>query len=499
MRRWILAGLVMCCGLGCRSKPQDITIFHTNDIHGHFAAEPIERQGQTPAVGGMSALGWYLDSLRQLHPNSLYLDAGDLVTGNPVCNMEFDGVEGGALLEMLDRCKLDAMTLGNHEFDLGADHLRRFVRASPFPILCSNLYERSADSLLGSPSQVFKVGLTRVGVIGVLMDALAGSVSKSAMEPFRVADAAMSAQEQIDRLDAETDLLILLTHIGVEGDSILATRIRNADVIVGGHSHTRIESPRVVNNVLIVQAGSYCKELGQLDLEVANDAIVKYDGRLIPLVESNAARQTFVGLFADSIMQAIRRQYGQVIGDLGQSWATSYHTGSNVGNWVCDRLRERYSSDVAFVNAGGIRADLPGGPITMLDVLEMLPFTNAVVTFSVKGSELLKTAGEQIRAQALHAHGALEMSGMTISYSSRIDGPELRNVRIGGHPLEASRTYRVVTIDYVAFAQWNRYLGFEPHDVEITGEQISTVIGEEIRRAPQPIVADNAPRLKEVQ
>ena len=491
----VLAALLL---LGCRSAPREIVIFHTNDIHGHFTSETAEWRDDHALVGGVSALSFYLDSLRRMYPHSFYVDAGDLMTGNPLCTMIYDGVEGGALLAMLERCGVSALSLGNHEFDLGADHLRNYVAAAPF-VVCSNLREKNNGKLLASVTRTIEVNGIRVGIIGVLLDQLAGVVSRKALEPFIVDDAVASVQREIDQLDPSTDLIVVLSHVGVENDSAIALKLRGADVIVGGHSHTRLTKPLRVNGVTIVQTGAYLKNLGILHLQVAGDSVVSDSGYLVELLVPKKMPSTNVTVFADSLEIVIQSQYGHVIGDLETTWQGSYYSGSNVGNWICDRLCERYKTDVALVNAGGIRGGINAGPVTKLDVVQLLPFSNSVVLFKTSGSELRTFAAEQANAQGLRQHGAVEMSGIILKYGVRDGVAQIKSITVGGKPLDDAKTYQVASIDYVALSQWNRYLGFEPRDVDVTGELISDVVMDEIARTKTPIRADAAPRLVEVR
>jgi 2',3'-cyclic-nucleotide 2'-phosphodiesterase (5'-nucleotidase family) len=446
----------------------------------------------------MPALSGYLALYRQRFANSIYLDAGDLMTGNPICNIEYGGVKGGALLEMLRRIGVDAMSLGNHEFDQGPDHVRDFVTVSPFPILCANLRDKSTGRLLAAPTRIFERGGERIGVIGLILNGLADVTARKNVEQFQVEDITKIAQEQIDRLDPLTDLIVLLTHNGVDEDRELASVIHNADVIVGGHSHTRLDGPERVNGVLIVQAGSYCNNLGMLELTVAGDSVTSCKGRLIELLADSVSPMPEVASLADSLEAVIELEYGATIGQLTIPWIHKYYECSNVGSWICDRLRKRYGTDVALMNAGGIRADLAPGPISKLDVLKLLPFMNSVVTFETTGAQLLQTARKQAEAHGLHSHGVLEMSGLTITYRKHGDQIEVTETIINGSPIQPDRTYTVVSIDYVASSQPDRYLRFKPRILNYTGELISDVITSEIQNSPHPIESDNTIRLQEI-
>ena len=161
------------------------------------------------------------------------------MTGNPICNIEYHGVKGGALLELLKRCGIAAECLGNHEFDLGAEHLRAMSRSR----LIRSLRPTSAKKRTAAQSRGdahLRRGRTARGRDrsasrrpGERRGALCGrTVPRRRRRHDRAA--------RIDKLAVQTDVIVLLTHMGVEEDSVLATKMKGADVIVGGHSHTRL-------------------------------------------------------------------------------------------------------------------------------------------------------------------------------------------------------------------------------------------------------------------
>lgn len=483
--------------VSCSEAPRELVIFHTNDIHGRFVSEPASwRDGAQ--VGGVKALSGHLSKFREDSPHSIYLDAGDVMTGNPVCSIEYGGVSGGALLKMLHLMNCRAMVLGNHEFDDGPEHLRQFIRTSPVPLLSANVYEKTSGELITSPVHIFEENGICVGIIGLTLDDLASHAAGPNVEPFRIDDAAETAQRHIDELDPVTDLIILLTHLGLPKDRELAQKVRHADIIVGGHSHTRLPEPERVNGMLIVQAGSYCKNLGVLEVTVAGDTVHSFNGRLVELLPTEVTSEPPVAAFSDSIEALIQERYGRTIGQLKDPWTRGYHEGSNVGNWLCDRLCDRYGADVAFINSGGIRADLPAGPITELQVMQMLPFPNAVVQFEASGEDILKIAREQATAQSGKTHGILEMSGLGIKYKIEDGNIQLVKVAVQGKPVRENNSYRVVTMDYVAVSQPLQYFTYEPAGVVGTGEMVTDVIIDEIKKQKDPISGGPQPRLVRV-
>ncbi|MFH1010727.1 MAG: bifunctional UDP-sugar hydrolase/5'-nucleotidase [bacterium] len=477
------------------AQPRAITILHVNDIHGHFLPERVSGSDDTLLVGGFEALSHYLRIERTRSPNSLFMDAGDIMTGNPICNRKHRGVFGGALVELLEMVDCKVGVLGNHEFDISQENARKLAAISAYPTLCANLVDSTQYLFAPNGMTIHEIGGLHVGVIGLIYEELRAETNPSNLQGLEVKDIAQTAQTLIDQLDPVTDLILLLTHNGVDKDRELARKIHHADVIVGGHSHSRLLEPLRENGILIVQAGCHLRELGVLDLEVAGDTVCSYRGRLIPVVVENIQPDLRVAAFCDSFRVLLDAEYGEVIGQLAVDWIRGYHEESNVGNWICDRMRDVFNADIALVNAGGIRTDIPAGPVTRLQIAELLPFNNGIVLFNATGAQLQRFAERQVSAHSLREHGLVEMSGMKIGY--RLHGERLDTLicEIGGESFEPNRTYRVVSIDYMAASQWDRYLGFQPQDVQLTGQLLSDFVMAQVQEAEDSIHSEVEGRL----
>ncbi|MCB9368098.1 MAG: bifunctional metallophosphatase/5'-nucleotidase [Calditrichaeota bacterium] len=460
---------------------------HTNDIHGHFAAERAAWRQDSAMVGGFAVLSGALDSVRKSDDRTIYLDAGDLMTGNPICNMEVDGLKGAALLHMLKLCKCDAIEVGNHEFDLGPEHLRDFLATTDVSWVCSNVQEKSDHKAICAEYRIIERDGLKIGVIGLILTDLAGVVSQHAIEDFNVLDAAAAAQPMIDEIDPATDVIVLLTHNGVDNDIDLARHVSNCDVIVGGHSHTRLKEPLVENGVIIVQAGSFLKNLGVLKLRVKHDKVADFDGKLVELDVARFAPDSEISDYCKTYEDQISREYGEIIATTSSNLTREYAATSPLGNLLCDLLRQHYETDIALVNSGGIRKDIPAGPIRKLDIVEMLPFTNSVMTFELSGREILLFANQQARAQIGGKSETLQMSGLEISYAEKSGEPNDIEVLVNGLPVDADQNYRGVSIDYVLKSQAEQYLGFVPQQTQDTGVQFSDFIMSSLASANQPI------------
>jgi len=237
--------------------------------------------------------------------------------------------------------------------------------------------------------------------------------------------------------------------MGVDQDTLLASRHSNIDVIVGGHSHTALFKPFKKNRTIICQAGSWGRYLGNLDLTVdlVGDSVLTYAGELI---------ETKLGVYPiDSVTETkvlafeeiVDKELSEVIGTLTVDWKRSSRSESNIGNWEADVMREFARTDVALMNSWGIRKDLRSGPITKRDIWEINPFGNMFVTFSISGDTLLR----MLEWQAAHKGEFMQVSGLEYSFDQgRPFGKMVVEARVDGATVEPRKMYSIVTNNYVA-------------------------------------------------
>ncbi len=365
-------------------------------------------------------------------------------------------------------------------------------------MLCANLWR--GDSLFAPlPYKVYQVGSLRVGVVGLILEKLFDEVARKQVEGLRVESIAQAAQRAIDQLDPVTDVIVLVTHQGDYEDRTLAQAIRGADVIIGGHSHTRIPNPEKVNGVIVAQTGANLQSLGRLDLTVAADSVVSFHGRLIPLlVDSVRAPNPQMAELVASFQKRIDEEYGKVIGHLLTDWRGSRYGESNVGNFVADVMRKAVKADFATINSGGIRKSIKAGPLRKVDIVELLPFANTLVTFTCTGKDLLTFLELNATNVALQRGGLMQVSGITCAYKVTGDRAEVLAASVGGKPLNPRATYSGVTVDFVIYGQAERYLGFEPKNPQNTGLVLSEVVIDYILKHPR-VSSKVEGRIKRVQ
>ncbi len=465
-----------------------ITLFHTNDTHASFVPSVATWKDDKPLIGGFEALQWHLSVERERSAPSLYLDAGDFMTGNPISNIEYGGTKGGALVELFNRVGLDAMALGNHEFDQSRKNILAQIRSASFPVLAANLRGPDGKYFTGKGYVIREVGGVRVGIIGLTPNGLEGLISETAFEGLEVTPAVEALNALVPEVDAKSDLIVALSHLGIGGDRVIAREVKGIDVIIGGHSHTRLDRGEWVGDVLIAQAGSKLRYLGVIDLTVNGDHVTEASCRLVPLWAADVKEPVGVTGLIRRFEENIDREYGQVIARSDANLGRSYYAESDLGNWVTDGVRRITGADVAFLNSGGLRKNLRKGDVKKLDIQEILPFSNALCTFTCTGAELIEIIEENLAAAVTEDHGILQSSGLLVRWGRAGNDVYVVNASLVGPEgsdtveVDPEKRYTVATVDYVARSQPEKYLGFRPDSVRGLGEVLTEAIMADVEK-----------------
>jgi 5'-nucleotidase / UDP-sugar diphosphatase len=474
---------VSLLALGCPKNPPPpgappghLVVMHTNDLHGHYLPDHADWLPGSPEIGGFVRIDQEVRSIRQAHgrANTLLLDGGDILTGTPLTAVKEEGAWGTPMLRFMEAVGYDAWAIGNHEFDRGLSNLGTLVSKSPFAALSANL--RSTDGqapLFASQgfSRVFAVNNLRVGIIGATTDQLRGLVSPADWGLMKTVSVADAVRAEVATLDPQTDLIIALTHIGVDADRKLAAAVPGIDLIVGGHSHTPLTEVVKQGDTLIVQAGSYGRSLGVIELVVEDDGVTSFDYHLRDLTPESATVPPDPSLqgLADHYRTNIEALYGEVVAKAPAKLDKEYAHESALGRWITDALRVQAKVDIGLYNGGGLRAELRSGPITRRDLFEAFPFENPVHIFSITGGQLVGIVLRNVAADADGKHGFLSLSGVSWTWREVAGAPEVASLSVGALPVDLGRSYRVATTSYVA-EQWQKHLGFEPEATELLGQ-----------------------------
>jgi len=308
--------------------------------------------------------------------------------------------------------------------------------------------------------------------------------------------AARAARRWFDSLHPAPDLLIALTHMGLEADRALAETLPELDLIIGGHSHSRLQEPISVGPVLIAQAGSRLQNIGRLRLEVERGKIVSHDYELLPLYADGIRADPELQRLSAHYAREIDELYAEVLGELVLPFERRGDA-SNVGIWLSEVLADGTGADFGLINNGGIRRDVPAGPITRLHVAEMLPFQNYVTTFVLTGEQLLAVLQRHVERVAEGGRGRLQIGHLEARWTREGNSVRLVRARCRGEEIDPRRRYVGASVDFVVISQADAYLGMEPAEVRILPDLLAGFIEERLRQAKRIEVRADA-RLSEL-
>lgn len=360
-------------------------------MHGDFMAEVNGQEGQL--VGGLALLSGYINRVRIEEKNVLYVISGDMVQGSLI-DSEYKGI---STMEIMNYLAPDVVALGNHEFDYGLAHLLFLEKMANFPIVNANLYIKKYNKRLMNPYKIIKKDGFEIMFTGIITEKI-----MDALKQDKLVGSFVTLEEAKNEVgiicnaykNDDIDLTILLTHIGYESDLELAKMLDpswGVDMIIGGHSHTVLEQPTKINNILVTQAGVGSNQIGRWDIEVDDEtnSIVNYKWQLIP-IDSNLAQpdkelEKFIATFGDEV----DRKYQTVLCKAAiELTHPKREVETTLGNLIADAIAQTSQAEVALIGSGSIRVNKLGPIITLKDFLACFPYDDSITKYSVTGGQL---------------------------------------------------------------------------------------------------------------
>lgn len=438
------------------------TILHTNDLHSH--AEPFSERGRV--VGGLARLGHLIHSIKSNTPNTVVIDAGDMFQGTPL----FTHYHGEVEVSLLNQIGYDMYTIGNHEFDDGAENLGKQLKNAKFDVLCTNIDAEAQPDLKAviKPYVIKEIAGQKVGFLGVMTPELERlSLSLGGIKIKHMNDdwliPVRATVKEIERKGVNH--IVAVTHCGTDFDQQISQAIPEIDVIIGGHSHTRLDKAIFVEHddsskTIIVQTGSYGRTLGRLDLAFDKDgrmdaADTKY--RLINITDKipeDPAMKAYIDKKVEPLLPLRRTIVSQAEDAFDNRW-TSYPWDSALGDLITDALCEAgksYGTTISVHNRGGMRGRIEKGPISLEKVQEILPFDNRLTFATIQGKALLGAIEHSVSGPA--GGRFLDVHGLKIGYDpTRKRGERLvfalAEDKDGSYsPVDQNKEYKVAINNY---------------------------------------------------
>ncbi|MDI6098664.1 ExeM/NucH family extracellular endonuclease [Actinoplanes sp. NEAU-A12] len=513
--------------------PVDLQLLTINDFHGRLES-PATVNGQ--AVGGAAQLAGLVDQLRAANPNTAWVSAGDNIGASTfISAIDSDN----PTIDALNAGGLAVSAVGNHEFDLGlSDLLGRVSDRADFPLLGANVYKDGKRVLPGYDVQ--NLGGVKVGYIGVVTEQTgslvnpAGIVGVEFRDPVAEANTLAAELSDGNAANGEADVLVLLAHEGAATENIASAEALQADPVFGkftqvsaeidailtGHTHQpyafQVPVPGVPGKTRpVVQAEDYGEKLGKVVLtyDPAGGDVTASTSELITVAgyPSNTAVAGIVAAAKTNATELGKRPLGKISGDIMRAYtaagAENRGAESAMGNFIADVQLDQTSNagrggaQIAFMNPGGLRADLKygtDGTITYSQAFAVQPFSNDVVTRTLKGSAIKAALEEQWQpAGAARPYLHLGVSkGFTYSFdASRPQGSRIiaSSIKLNGVTLDLNGDYRVTTNSFLAGGGDNFPSLASKVGVVTTGDNDLTMLVNYFAKNT-PITADTKPR-----
>ncbi|AOT71215.1 5'-nucleotidase C-terminal domain-containing protein [Geosporobacter ferrireducens] len=431
------------------STAKNIVILHTNDIHGR-----IESDNQ--AVMGLAKFSAWVKQQKEENPNTLVLDAGDIFHGLPIVTID----KGESMAKVMNMIGYDAMTAGNHDFNYGYERLLELDQMTKFPVMGANVKKADGTSLL-TPYIIKEVDGIKIGIFGLATPETTYKTHPKNVEGLVFEDPVTEAKTIVSELKEKADMIIFLSHLGLDESSIdtskkVAAAVEGIDLIIDGHSHHVLQEGEMVGDTLIASAGEYAKYFGKVELSFAEGKVVAkkaslVDFKALEATEGDQEVEDLIGAIKTEQDQALSEVIGKAAQKLEGAREKVRVGETNLGNLITNAMLEVSKADVALTNGGGIRASIEAGDITLKSVVTVLPFGNIIVTRTVKGADIKAALEHGVKVYPESNGGFPHVAGISfVIDASKPAGERVSDLMVKGQLIDLEKEYLLATNDFMA-------------------------------------------------
>jgi len=455
----VLVLLVSCSQTPSQEKGVKLTILHTNDHHGRFWSN---KDGEYGLAARATLINQLREEIKKDGGEVLLLDAGDVNTGVP----QSDLLDAEPDFKGMAAIQYDVMAVGNHEFDKPLKTIFKQQKEwAKFPFISANIYDSKNQRVF--PSHITKkVGDLNIVIFGLTTEDTPKKSNPKNSAGLTFKPAVEEAKTLVPTLRPDADLLIALTHMGhypdekhgadAPGDVTLARQVNGIDLIVGGHTQKPLFEPDIQNGTIIVQAYEWGKYVGRVDLEIINGKAKLVSYKLIPVNLKDSKEkilpdpkvEALLKPFKDkgdkSLMTEIGHADQEFIGkrDIIRTQET------NLGNLVAAAFKDKFKSDFAVVNSGGIRDSIYPGKVTIETAMMVLPFAGEIVTAEMNGEELKKYIEYVVTSLTPGSGSFPQFTGITVVMDKATN--KLKSLKVSGKEVSATQKYTVALPEFIA-------------------------------------------------
>ncbi|MDD7360048.1 MAG: bifunctional UDP-sugar hydrolase/5'-nucleotidase [Mediterraneibacter faecis] len=449
----------------------DVKIVHTNDIHARVEEDDYNQ------VIGMDRLSGIAQTFTEGADGSLMLDSGDTFHGQPIATL----VKGESVAKLMKACGYDAMTTGNHDWSYGKERLKELGGIANVKILSGNIKNADGTSFFDTDElvkEITKNGKTlKIGVFGVSDPEMKNKTTPSNVEGLDFQDAVDYAKREAATLKAEgCDVVIALSH--TLDPKNVAAQVDGVDLWLCGHEHIELSESVTTpdgSKTYVSESGHYLNSVGLIDLNCTMDedgsVHVDYEKTSVDYEEAqNYPKDASVTAVLDTIKAENETALNRVIGtspvELDGVWEHIRIGQTNLGNVITDAYLLATGADIAFENAGGIRASIAAGTVTYGDVINVSPYGNYVVTKKLTGAQIKEMLESSLTIQknCIVANDSgewdawpndsgsyLQVGGIIVRFDpAQPAGARVLSVQKDGQELDDTKEYTVAVNNYLA-------------------------------------------------
>ncbi len=428
------------------------TVLFFNDLHGTLMPFKVRKEdGSSVEVGGIAGIATLVREIRAENSTkgirTFLLVAGDVLQGTPMSTV----FQGRPDIEIFNVMGVSAMTVGNHEFDFGLENFLSLKKIAKFPIISSNIIWKESRALMNEPSVSFPLGQGAfLTVIGATTTELLVTTAPGNVEKVDVLNSIKTVTDNFKKAQGKGPV-ILLSHSKFQTDSDIAKTNPRLTAIIGGHDQILFDPVKIAAGVPVYQAYEKGRYLGRLDIAInpkTKKAVIE-KSRYIPITPQ-IKQDPEVGKILETYNAKLNATFKEVVGESlvfldGERGRIRYEE-TNLGNFISDIMRTYTSSDIAFINAGSLRASLDKGPVTIEGIFKVMPYPNEIIVAKLTGAEVLETLARSVHGSRQDEDGGfLHVSGIKF----KIKGKTVESVIVGEAAIDPAKTYSVTITDFM--------------------------------------------------
>ena len=472
----------------------NIVILYTNDVH--------------CAVNdnlGYRTLGVMKESLESIGKDVILVDCGDSIQGSYIGSL----TQGEAIINIMNSLEYDVMAIGNHEFDYGVDRLIELSSLASFDFVSCNFRDNTTGENIFKPYSLIDCNGVTIAFLGI---STPETVTSSTPTYFQDSDgnyiydfcgddtgdllaSTVTAAAAAARSEG-ADYVVALSHLGIDAScspyttSELIPKISGVDAYLDGHSHS------TVNNVVVTDADGIGVPVSQTGTGLTSIGMLTFteSGKFTTqLIDCNNTGSVIVNEEAalEATMDVVvgHTDFPLIINDPATDTRIVRLTETNLGDLATDAIRDYTGADIAIINDGGLRSDIPAGDITNRSIINVMPFNNEISMISCSGQQILDALEYSVSAYPAEFGGFLHVSGITFDVDVNIesgvvtdeigmfvsvegDARRVSNVMVNGEPIDPNRQYTLAGISYILLNSGDGYSMFSDCEVLLTSSII---------------------------